>query len=118
MPLEFAGSYANKFSSGGRIHEDNGGLPMPSSFQVKSHTSRGANSMAQCLLHVTFLPLHRQQLFDADVNRQCWHRVTQIHIKRAWTRHVNMVNMAVACKVEAVTVFITPMYLCLLKGLY
>ena len=44
MPLEFVGSYTNKFSSGGKIHEDNGGLPIPSSYQVNSHTSRGALS--------------------------------------------------------------------------
>ena len=62
MPLEFAGSYANKFSSGGIIHEDNGGLPMPASYQVKSHPSRSANSWHNSVYKVTLLPLHQLPL--------------------------------------------------------
>jgi len=29
-----AGAYVSNFSSGGRIHEDNGGLPLPDAYQV------------------------------------------------------------------------------------
>jgi hypothetical protein len=30
-----AGAYVSNFSSGGRIHEDNGGLPLPDAYQVR-----------------------------------------------------------------------------------
>lgn len=32
----FAGAYVSKFSSGGRIYEDNGGLPLPDAYQVSA----------------------------------------------------------------------------------
>ncbi|KAL3163303.1 hypothetical protein ABBQ32_009695 [Trebouxia sp. C0010 RCD-2024] len=43
---DLSGSYANTFSSGGKIHEDNGGLPTPASYQGDKDPHREGLEMA------------------------------------------------------------------------